>query len=87
MSQAAKKAELPKYVGYAEIAEATGIERYTIQWLMKRGKFPKSDALPTKENRWRLAVIEALNGASPFPAAGARCSNTDRRAKPSAGRH
>jgi predicted DNA-binding transcriptional regulator AlpA len=57
MSQAARKTELPRYVGYAEIAEATGIERHTIQRLMKSGKFPKPDALPTKENRWRLAVV------------------------------
>ena len=51
------KTELPKYVGYAEIADATGIERHTIQRLMRRGKFPKPDALPTKENRWRLSVV------------------------------
>lgn len=57
MSKPASKSELPKYVGYAEIAEATGIERHTIQRLMKAGKFPKPDALPTKENRWRLSVV------------------------------
>ena len=57
MSKAAIKAELPKYVGYAEIAEATGIDRRTIQRLRERGKFPKPDALPTKENRWRLTVV------------------------------
>ena len=57
MSKAAPKIELPRYVGYAEIAEATGIDRRTIQRLMERGKFPKPDALPTKENRWRLSVV------------------------------
>ena len=57
MSKAAIKVELPSYVGYAEIAEATGIDRRTIQRLMERGKFPKPDALPTKENRWRLSVV------------------------------
>ena len=57
MIRAATKTELPKYVGYAEIAEATGIDRRTIQRLMERGKFPKPDALPTKENRWRLSVV------------------------------
>ena len=58
MSQAAKKAdELPRYVGYAEIAERTRIERHTIQRLMKAGKFPKPDPLPTKSNVWRLSVV------------------------------
>lgn len=54
---AAPKHELPRYVGYAEIAEATGIDRRTIQRLMERGKFPKPDALPTKENCWRFSVV------------------------------
>jgi hypothetical protein len=26
---------------------------------MARGKFPKPDGLPTKENRWRLSVVSA----------------------------
>lgn len=57
MTKAALKTELPRYVGYAEIAEATGIDRRTLQRLIARGNFPKPDALPTKENRWRLEVI------------------------------
>lgn len=57
MTNAAAKAELPKYVGYAEIAEATGINKRQIQRLIERGKFPKPDALPTKGNRWRLSVV------------------------------
>jgi len=57
MTRAAAKTELPRYVGYSEIAEATGIEKHTIQRLMKAGKFPKPDALPTKANRWRLSVV------------------------------
>lgn len=57
MSKPASKTELPRYIGYAEIAEATGVERHTIQRLIKVGKFPRPDALPTKENRWRLSVI------------------------------
>ena len=57
MSKLASKSELPRYVGYAEIADATGIERHTIQRLMKANKFPRPDALPTKGNRWRLSVI------------------------------
>ncbi len=59
MSRVVAKTELPRYVGYAEIAEATGIEKHTIQRLMKAGKFPKPDALPTKGNRWRLSVVTA----------------------------
>ncbi|MCC7251619.1 AlpA family phage regulatory protein [Hyphomicrobium sp.] len=53
----AARTELPRYVGYVEIAEATGLDRRQIQRLMARGKFPKPDGIPTKENRWRLAVI------------------------------
>lgn len=59
MSKPAIKTELPRYVGYAEIAEETGIERHTIQRLMKAGKFPKPDLLPTKENKWRVTVINS----------------------------
>ena len=51
------RTELPRYVGYVEIAEATGLDRRQIQRLMARGKFPKPDGIPTKENRWRLSVI------------------------------
>ncbi len=57
MTKAAPNTELPWYVGYAEIAEKTGVDRRTIQREMARGNFPKPDALPTKENRWRLEVI------------------------------
>lgn len=59
MSKPASNTELPRYVGYAEIAEETGIERHTIQRLMKAGKFPKPDLLPTKENKWRVTVIKS----------------------------
>ena len=59
MAKTAARAELPRYVGYAEIAEATGIDKRQIQREMARGKFPKPDALPTKENRWRLSVVLA----------------------------
>jgi predicted DNA-binding transcriptional regulator AlpA len=57
MTNAAAQSELPKYVGYAEIAAATGMDKRQIQRLMARGKFPKPDGIPTKENRWRLSVI------------------------------
>ncbi len=54
---AAAPLELPKYVGYVEIAETTGMDKRQIQRLMACGKFPKPDGIPTKENRWRLSVI------------------------------
>jgi predicted DNA-binding transcriptional regulator AlpA len=57
MSNAVARAELPRYVGYVEIAEATGMDKRQIQRLMARGKFPKPDGIPTKENRWRLSVL------------------------------
>jgi len=56
-ANAAALSELPRYVGYVEIAEATGLDRRQIQRLMAQSKFPRPDGIPTKENRWRLSVI------------------------------
>lgn len=50
--------DLPRYVGYAEIAESAGIDKRQIQRMMAAGRFPKPDNIPTKENRWRHSVIE-----------------------------
>lgn len=57
MQKPIRPTELPRYVGYAEIEETTGIDKRQIQRLMVQGKFPRPDGIPTKENRWRLTVI------------------------------
>lgn len=57
MGKLAHEHQLPRYIGYSEIADATGMDKRQIQRLMAQGKFPRPDGIPTKENRWRLSVV------------------------------
>jgi len=54
------KAGLERYVGYAEIEEAYGYDRRTIQRLKREGKFPREVSLPGRRGgpvTFRLADV------------------------------